>query len=51
METLISNISYAKSMLAAFGVVWIVFLIYTFRLIQKRKILKHQMELLKNIGN
>ncbi|MCD4844983.1 MAG: CcmD family protein [Methanosarcinales archaeon] len=47
MQTLISNLIYSKSLLLAFGIVWIVFLIYIFRLLQTRKKLCRQMDLLK----
>ncbi|MFV9630656.1 MAG: CcmD family protein [Methanosarcinales archaeon] len=48
MQTLISNLIYSKSLLLAFGIVWIVFLIYIFRLLQIRKKLSKQIDLLKN---
>ncbi|MCL7412148.1 MAG: CcmD family protein [ANME-2 cluster archaeon] len=46
---LISNLTYARSTLAAFSIVWIVFLLYVLRLLQTRKKLRSQMDLLKNI--
>ncbi|MCK4929059.1 MAG: CcmD family protein [Methanosarcinales archaeon] len=46
---LISNLMYAKSTLAAFGIVWVVFLAYLLKLLQTRKNLQSQMELLENI--
>ncbi|MCK4937758.1 MAG: CcmD family protein [Methanosarcinales archaeon] len=46
---LISNITYARSTLAAFSIVWVVFLLYLLRLLQTRKNLHAQMELLKSM--
>ncbi|MBW6517223.1 MAG: CcmD family protein [ANME-2 cluster archaeon] len=44
---LISNITDARSTLAAFSIVWVVFSLYVLRLLQTRKNLRAQMELLK----
>ena len=49
VETLISNLVYARSMLTAFGIVWVVFLVYIFMLLQTRKQLNKQMELLGHL--
>ncbi|MCD4765774.1 MAG: CcmD family protein, partial [Methanosarcinales archaeon] len=49
VETLISNLVYARSMLTAFGIVWVVFLVYIFMLLQTRKQLNRQMELLGHL--
>ncbi|NOR46592.1 MAG: CcmD family protein [Methanosarcinaceae archaeon] len=49
METLISNLVYGRSMLTAFGIVWVVFIVYIFMLLQTRKQLNRQMELLGHL--
>lgn len=49
MQTLVSNLANARAFMLAFGIVWAVFIVYAIGLIQTRKKIVKQMELLKHI--